>query len=153
MATLHLERSHTLGLARSRRVVRRWVEEVEREFDLRCTLHPGPHGDVVEFTRTGVHGRLEASADRFVLHADLGWAFMLMRGRIEREIEAQVDALLAAEAQDMAAARSVRKAPRSTHADKRAPQAAHARSATRGPGAGGGSGSKAGGKKKAPGGR
>jgi putative polyhydroxyalkanoate system protein len=104
MAALHIERSHALGLARSRHLVRRWVEEAQRTLELRCTVHSGPHGEVVEFTRAGVTGRLEAGADRLVLDADLGWTFMLLHGRIQREIEAQVDALLAAEAQQLAAA-------------------------------------------------
>jgi hypothetical protein len=103
MAALHIVRSHDLGLARSRHVVRRWVEETERSLDLRCSVQSGPHGDIVEFTRPGVQGRLEATADRFELNAELGWTFVLLHGRIQREIEAQVDALLAAEAEQMAA--------------------------------------------------
>jgi len=98
MTMIRTERAHTLGLARARAVARRWADEAQRRFEMRCTVEEGPHGDTIEFTRPGVQGRLEASADRFALEAELGWTLGFLSARIESEIEAQLDELLAAEA-------------------------------------------------------
>ena len=56
----------------------------------------GAEGDVVEFTRAGVDGRLAVTADAFELRAKLGFLLGAFRDRIESEIEENLDALLAA---------------------------------------------------------
>jgi len=97
MSTIRIERAHRLGLKRARATARSWAAEAERSHGLRCVLREGPDGDVYEFTRAGVRGRCVASADRFLLEAELDWTLALLRGTIEREIESQLDAAIAEE--------------------------------------------------------
>ena len=65
MADLRLHRDHTLGLARARKVALKWAEHIEEKLDMECTLIEGDFSDVLEFTRSGVDGRMVVAADHF----------------------------------------------------------------------------------------
>ena len=96
MADIRIQRAHGLGLTRAREVAWKWAEEVERKFDLECTVIEGDAEDVVEFERPGVTGRLTVAADRFELDARLGFLLGVFSQRIRAEIEQELDTLLAA---------------------------------------------------------
>lgn len=95
MADIHIHREHRLGLAKARKTAWRWAEAAEQKFGMECTVIEGKTSDVVEFTRAGVEGRLVIDAESFDLTARLGLLLGAFRGRIETEIEENVDALLA----------------------------------------------------------
>lgn len=95
MPTLKIHREHKLGLARARGVARDWSEHVERKFDMKYTVAQGRTSDTVEFTRSGVEGRLIVAADHFDLEARLGVLLGIFAGTIESEIEKELDRLLA----------------------------------------------------------
>lgn len=94
MPDIRIHRPHALGLARSRKVAWAWAEEVEREFGMECTVIEGETSDTVEFTRTGVDGRLIVAPDHFDLEARLGLMLGVFARTIEGEIEKKLDALL-----------------------------------------------------------
>lgn len=94
MPDIHIHRSHALGLAKARKVALQWAEEVEKEFDMECTLLEGDTSDTVEFTRTGVKGELIVAPDHFQLDAKLGFLLGAFSRTIESEIEKNLDALL-----------------------------------------------------------
>lgn len=94
MPDIRIHRPHALGLARSRKVAWAWAEEVEREFGMECTVIEGETSDTVEFTRTGVDGRLIVAPDHFDLEARLGLLLGVFARTIEGEIEKKLDALL-----------------------------------------------------------
>ena len=95
MADLHIHREHNLGLAGARKVALEWAEHVEQEFDMECSIEEGDTSDTVHFTRSGVKGTLDVSADAFELHAKLGLLLGAFKGRIEAEIVKNLDTLLA----------------------------------------------------------
>jgi len=95
MADIHIHRAHRLGLAKARKTAWQWAEAAEEKFGMECTVIEGETSDVVEFTRSGVEGRLVVDADSFDLTARLGLLLGAFRGRIEAEIEENVDAVLA----------------------------------------------------------
>ena len=72
MAEIHLHREHRLGLAKARKTAWRWAELVEEKFGMECTVIEGEDSDVVEFTRTGVDGKLVVTGDAFELDAQRG---------------------------------------------------------------------------------
>ena len=94
MSEIRIHRKHGLGLAGARKVAWAWAEEVEQRFDMACTVIEGEHEDTVEFTRTGVHGRLIVAAGHFDLDARLGFLLGAFRATIETEIERNLDELL-----------------------------------------------------------
>jgi len=119
VAEIRIHRSHRLGLPKARKVAWQWAEDVEKRFDMECTVIEGRAGDTVEFTRPGVNGRLLVAADHFDLEAQLGFLLGAFSGRIESEIEQNLDALLAASEKARAPAPKTM-APRATAARKKA---------------------------------
>ena len=95
MADIHIHRTHTLGLDKARKVALQWAEEVEKNFDMECTLLEGETSDTVEFTRSGVKGELIVAADHFEVEAKLGFLLGAFSKTIEAEIVKNLDALLA----------------------------------------------------------
>jgi putative polyhydroxyalkanoate system protein len=95
MAEIRIHRDHQLGLAKAREVAWAWAEDVEKRFDMECTVLEGETSDTVEFTRSGVNGTLIVAADHFDLQAKLGFLIGAFSKTIEGEIEKNLDALLA----------------------------------------------------------
>lgn len=95
MADIKIRREHTLGLAKARKVAWAWAEQVEKQFDMACSVIEGETSDTVEFTRSGVNGTLVVAADHFDLNAKLGFLLGAFSKTIEGEIEKNLDALLA----------------------------------------------------------
>lgn len=95
MADIHIHRAHKLGLPQARKIAWKWAEEVEKNFDMECTVNEGDTTDTVEFSRAGVSGTLLVAADHFDLNAKLGFLMGAFSGKIKAEIEKNFDALLA----------------------------------------------------------
>jgi putative polyhydroxyalkanoate system protein len=98
MSDIRIHRQHQLGLAAARKVAWKWAEEVERKFDMECTVIEGKTSDTVEFTRSGVNGRLVVAGDHFDLEARLGFLLGAFSRTIESEIQKNLDQLLGAAA-------------------------------------------------------
>jgi len=98
MSDIRIHRQHQLGLAAARKVAWKWAEDVERRFDMECTVIEGKKSDTVEFTRSGVNGRLVVAADHFDLEARLGFLLGAFSKTIETEIQKNLDQLLGAAA-------------------------------------------------------
>jgi putative polyhydroxyalkanoate system protein len=113
MPDICIHRDHTLGLKKAREVAWQWAEEVEKKFDMECTVLEGETSDTVQFTRAGVKGQLVVAADHFDLDAKLGFLLGAFSKTIEGEIEKNLDALLAQNSKSggKAAAKTAEKAP------------------------------------------
>ena len=98
MADIRIRREHTLGLAKARKIAWQWAEEVEQRFGMECSVIEGELSDTVEFKRAGVNGELIVAPDHFDLVARLGFLLGAFSKTIEREILANLDALLAGSA-------------------------------------------------------
>ena len=72
MPDIRIHREHKLGLAEARKIAGEWACEVESRFGMACSTIQGETSDTVEFTRSGVKGRLIVAADHFDLDAKLG---------------------------------------------------------------------------------
>jgi putative polyhydroxyalkanoate system protein len=94
MPDIQIHRQHSLGLAKARKVAWQWAEAVEQKFDMSCTVIEGETSDTVEFTRSGVQGRLIVAGDHFDLNAKLGFLLGAFSATIQSEIEKNLDSLL-----------------------------------------------------------
>jgi putative polyhydroxyalkanoate system protein len=106
---LRIHRDHQLGLAKARKVAWKWAEEAESRFQMECSVIEGETSDTVEFTRSGVKGRLIVAGDHFELEAKLGFLLGAFSKTIETEIQKNLDSLLAAEAKKPAAKKAAKK--------------------------------------------
>ncbi len=95
MPDIRMHREHRFGLAEARKIAWEWAEQVERDFELECTVIEGLQRDTVAFTGSGVSGALVVAADHFALHVQLGLLMGLFAGKIEAEIEKTLETLLA----------------------------------------------------------
>jgi putative polyhydroxyalkanoate system protein len=102
MPDIRIHRKHKLGLEKAREVAWQWAEEVEKKFDMDCTVVEGETTDTVEFKRLGVNGQLIVAADHFELDAKLGFLLGAFSKTIESEIERNLDTLLEASAKPAA---------------------------------------------------
>jgi putative polyhydroxyalkanoate system protein len=102
VADINIHREHSLGLAKARKVAWQWAEEVEKKFDMECSVLEGETSDTVQFTRSGVNGQLIVAADHFDLQAKLGFLLGAFSKTIETEILKNLDALLAKSAKPAA---------------------------------------------------
>ena len=116
MADINIHRDHKLGLEKARKIAWTWAEEVEAKLQMECTVIEGSTSDTVEFTRSGVSGRLVVAADHFDLQAKLGFLLGAFSKTIEAEITKNLDAMLAA-----SAAAAKKAAPVKAAAKKAAP--------------------------------
>lgn len=96
MADIRIHRDHDLGLKKAREIAWAWAEQAEAKLGMACTVLEEKSSDTVEFTRSGVKGKLIVAADHFDLHAKLGLLLGAFKSTIEGEIEKELDALLAA---------------------------------------------------------
>jgi putative polyhydroxyalkanoate system protein len=95
MPDIKIRREHALGLAKARAIALRWAQDVEKDFGMACTMIKGEFSDTVEFTRSGVNGKLIVAADHFDLNAKLGFLLGAFSKTIEGEIQKNLDDLLA----------------------------------------------------------
>jgi len=112
VADIKIHRDHSLGLAKARKIAWAWAEEVEEKLQMECSVIEGQTSDTVEFTRSGVSGRLIVAADHFDLEAKLGFLLGAFSGKIEAEITKNLDVMLskgAAAAKKTAAKKTAKK--------------------------------------------
>lgn len=99
MAVLTIKREHQLGLAQARQIAREWQAEGEQEYDLTCDCTITEKEDIINFKRSGVRGTLRVTATEFIMDAKLGFLFSAFKERIETEINANLDELIASNAE------------------------------------------------------
>ena len=95
MPDINISRDHSLGLPQARKIALQWAEHAEQRLDMACTLEEGKATDTLNFKRSGVEGTLKVTATRFDLNAKLGFLLGAFKGKIESEIEKNLDDLLA----------------------------------------------------------
>lgn len=98
MAEIHITREHGLGLAEARELALRFAQAAQDKLEMQCHYEEGAAEDLLRFQRSGAHGALKVTPERFVLHAKLGMLLGMFRERIESEIAKNLDKLLAEKA-------------------------------------------------------
>jgi putative polyhydroxyalkanoate system protein len=91
MATISIVRKHSLSHAKARAVAEKIARDLKKRFDLDYEWD----GDHIDFERPGVTGRMHVGRDRIKLDVQLGLLLGMLKPTIEREIDTQLDRLLA----------------------------------------------------------
>lgn len=95
--SLRIVRAHQLTFEQAREMGKSWQAQGEQDFQLRCEYTEGDTQDELTFSRSGVSGCLHIDATQFILEAKLGFLLKPYAARIEKEINTNLDALLAAQ--------------------------------------------------------
>jgi putative polyhydroxyalkanoate system protein len=93
MATIRIDRKHTLTHASARSAAERLARDLKQRFQLQYAWD----GDDVLFERPGVTGHMHVGTSRITLDVTLGFLLSALKPTIEREIHAQLDKVVPAD--------------------------------------------------------
>ena len=91
MSRIHFERAHSLGLPAARRLARRWAEKAVADHGLHCRFDQGADADRVHFSRSGVSGTLDVTAERFRIDVRLGLLMSVFAGTFEAQLRQRLE--------------------------------------------------------------
>ncbi len=87
MSRIEIRHAHSLPKAKARKV----VDDVAKKLAERFQMESGWDGDVLNFSRSGVEGRIELAAKEVQVHAKLGFLAGMFKDSIEQEIRRALD--------------------------------------------------------------
>jgi len=90
MSSIDVRRSHSLDTEHARDAAENLARDLSREFDLKYEWQ----GDHLDFKRSGVKGNLKIHEREIHVHLELGMMLRPFKGRIEQEINSQLDQLI-----------------------------------------------------------
>ena len=91
MANISITRKHSLTQKKAKDVAEKIAKDLRKRFDLIYAWH----GDHIDFERPGVSGQMHVGKDNIKIDVQLGLLLGMLKPTIEREIDAQMDKLLA----------------------------------------------------------
>ena len=91
MANISITRKHSLTQKKAKDVAEKIAKDLRKRFDLNYAWH----GDHIDFERPGVSGQMHVGKDNIKIDVQLGLLLGMLKPTIEREIDAQMDKLLA----------------------------------------------------------
>lgn len=89
MATITIDRPHHRSQREAKAVAERLARELERRFELAWRWE----GDDIHFRRPGISGSMHVGETNIALRAQLGLLLAPLKPAIERQMNAQLDAL------------------------------------------------------------
>ena len=87
MASIDLQHPHTLAPPRARQAVQEIADKLADRFGAECRWN----GDILDFTRSGIDGRIALLPGQVHVTAQLGFLLGAMKGPIEAEIRRVLD--------------------------------------------------------------
>ncbi len=91
MPTIRLQRQHTLGKQAARNSAEAIAQQLKHELQASYAWK----GDNLDFTCPGASGCIRVSDTQVAVEVDLSFLLRPLKGKIEREIEQQLQKLLA----------------------------------------------------------
>ncbi|KAF1724800.1 polyhydroxyalkanoic acid system family protein [Pseudoxanthomonas japonensis] len=82
MASIDIQHPHSKTPAQARKAVESMAKKLAERFD----MDYGWDGDTLNFSRSGVDGKIALLADKLRVTANLGFLLSAMKGPIEQEI-------------------------------------------------------------------
>ncbi len=83
MPAIDIQHAHSMPLAKARKA----VEDVAKKLAARFDMEYGWDGDTLNFSRSGVDGRIALSPKQLHVTAQLGFLLSALKGPIETEIK------------------------------------------------------------------
>lgn len=82
MASIDIQHPHTMAPAHARQAVQEVADKLVDRFGVECRWN----GDILDFSRSGIDGRIALLPGQLHVSAQLGFLFGAMKGPIEAEI-------------------------------------------------------------------
>ena len=89
MATIHIQRAHTMPLKKARDAANDFAKRLDEKFELHHTWD----GDTLHFERSGVSGTLELTRESVTIDLRLGFLLSAFAGTFEGHIKENLDKL------------------------------------------------------------
>lgn len=90
MSSIDVRRNHSLDREHAREAAESLAKDLSQKFD----VHYEWDNDVMRFHRSGVKGHLDISPSEMHVHLKLGMMLTPFKGRIEEEINKQLDSII-----------------------------------------------------------
>lgn len=99
MPQIHIDQAHGLPWADAQAMAAAWAQSAQDDFGMQAQLASGtalPQNDALwHFRRTGVHGTLRVTPERFVLDLTLGFLLGTYKDRVESQVRQNLEQHLA----------------------------------------------------------
>lgn len=90
MATIHITRPHQLGKTAARDIAEKIAEQLKQELQANYRWN----ADSLDFTCAGASGSIKVAETTVEVLVDLSFLLRPLKGKIEREVNQQLDQLL-----------------------------------------------------------
>lgn len=87
MSDIDIRRKHSLGAEQARAAIQNVADHLAERFDVECRWQ----GNILQFARSGVDGRIEVDASEVRVAADLGFLLLALKPTVENEIHRYLD--------------------------------------------------------------
>lgn len=87
MSDVHARKEHNLSLDEAKKTAQKLAEQLEKEFQLQSTWQ----GNTLNFTRSGVKGKLDVTDKDVSIDISLGFMLKAFKGKIQSEIDKNLD--------------------------------------------------------------
>jgi putative polyhydroxyalkanoate system protein len=92
MSKISIQQEHTLTLKKARAAAQKIADKLSEEYDMTSEWN----GDVLSFSRSGVHGTLAVAEGSAQLDIKLGMMMAMFAGPIEEEVSKKMKTVFAA---------------------------------------------------------
>lgn len=87
MANIDIQHPHSMNQAHARQAVQEVADKLAERFGVECRWN----GDILDFSRNGIDGRIALLPEQLHVSAQLGFLLGAMKGPIEAEIRRVLD--------------------------------------------------------------
>ncbi|HEX4918226.1 MAG TPA: polyhydroxyalkanoic acid system family protein [Limnobacter sp.] len=91
MADIHAHRTHNLSLEEAKGIAQKLADQLQKEFQLDSQWR----GNTLNFSRSGVKGTLDVTDKDISLDISLGFMLKAFKGKIQSEIDKNLDKMFA----------------------------------------------------------
>ncbi len=91
MSDIHARKVHNLSLEDAKKAAQKLADQLEKDFQLESQWQ----GNTLNFTRSGLKGKLDVTEKELVLDISLGFMLKAFKGKIQSEISKNMDNMFA----------------------------------------------------------
>lgn len=91
MSDIHARKTHNLTLAEAKQTAQKLADQLQKEFQLDSQWQ----GNTLNFTRSGVKGKLDVTDKDVTVDISLGFMLKAFKGKIQAEIDKNIDKMFA----------------------------------------------------------